>query len=244
MPDESFRMQQQKSSDLLLDAAKIKPSLWQRWGVTGFVHHVGFSVFHPILTFDDILNEYVYPVILAQKEGLVIKGRVILKGFPLIDITEQASITIGNQVTLNSRNKGYHINLHSPVKLFADRPGAEITIGESTRIHGTCIHAHKRISIGKGCLIAGNTQIFDSSGHDLSFPHVEDRIHTSGSAKPIIIEDNVWIGANCLILPGTSIGSGSVIAAGSVVLKSIPPFVIAAGNPAKVIKDYLNPHTV
>jgi acetyltransferase-like isoleucine patch superfamily enzyme len=244
MPDGPFRMQQQKSSDLLLDAARSKPSLWQRLGVTGFVHQARFSVFHPILTFDDILNEYVYPVILAQKEGLIIKGRIILKGFPLIDITEHASITIGNHVTLNSRNKGYHINLHSPVKLFADRPGAEIMIGESTRIHGTCIHAHKRISIGKGCLIAGNTQIFDSSGHDLSFPHVEDRIHTIGCAKPITIEDNVWIGANCLILPGTSVGSGSVIAAGSVVVKSIPPFVIAGGNPAKVIKDYSTSHTV
>jgi acetyltransferase-like isoleucine patch superfamily enzyme len=242
MPDESFRVQQQKSAGLLLDAARSKSSLWRRWRVVGFAHQVGFFLLHPVLTFDDVLNGYVYPVIIAQKKGLRREGRIILKGFPLIDITEHASITLGNNVTLNSRNRGYLINLHSPVKLFADRPGAEITIGENTRVHGTCIHAHKRISIGRGCLIAGNTQIFDVSGHDLSFPHVEDRIHTTGSAKPIIIGDNVWVGANCLILPGTSIGSGSIIAAGSVVVKSIPPFVIAGGNPARVIKDYSNLH--
>jgi len=237
MPDESFRLRQRKRSDLLPDAAKSELSFCQRWAV-GLAHQVGSTVLHPILTLGDILDEYLYPVIIAQKEGLRIKGRVILKGLPLIDIIEHASITIENNVTLNSRNKGYLINLHSPVKLFADRPGAEITIGENTRIHGVCIHAWMRISIGRGCLIAANTQIFDANGHDLSFPHVEDRIHTTGSAKPIIIEDNVWIGANCIILPGASIGSGSVITAGSVVIKSIPPCVIAGGNPAKVIKDY------
>lgn len=241
MTDKSFRMRQQESSDLGLDEIQSKPSFWQKWRA-GFVHRVGFSLLHPISTADDMFNEYVYPAIITRKEGLNIKGRVILRGLPLIEITEHASIIIENNVTLNSRNKGYHVNLHSPVRLFVDRPGAEIRIGENTRIHGTCIHAWKRISIGRGCLIGGNTQIFDANGHELSFPYVEDRIHTIGSAKPITIEDNVWIGTNCLILPGTSIGRGSIIAAGSVVIKSVPPFVIAGGNPAKVIKDYSNVH--
>lgn len=159
-------------------------------------------------------------------------------GTPLIDIRRGSQLSIGKGVMLNSRNKGYHINMHSPVKLFADRPGAKIEIGDKTRIHGTCIHAFNSIKIGKSCLIAANCQIIDGNGHDLSFPDIENRINTDGISKPVVIEDNVWIGANSIILPGVTIGKGSVIAAGSVVTKDIPPMVVAGGNPVKIIKDY------
>ncbi len=102
----------------------------------------------------------------------------------------------------------------------------------------------QKISIGKNCLIAANCQIFDGSGHDLSFSEVANRINTIGDAKPIIVEDNVWIGANCIILPGVRIGQGSVISAGSVVHKDIPEMCVAAGNPVKVVKQYsANPST-
>jgi len=179
-----------------------------------------------------------YKLRLSSRENIEIDGRLILKGLPLIDIREGCRLYIGPNVTLNSRNRDYHINLHSPVKLFADREGAEIKIGEKTRIHGTCIHAYESISIGKGCLIAGNCQIIDGNGHDLSFPDVENRIHTKGSSKPVVIEDYVWIGANSIVLPGVTIGRGSVISANSVVVKDIPPMVVAGGNPAVVIKNY------
>ncbi|EPM5659285.1 acyltransferase [Vibrio parahaemolyticus] len=128
--------------------------------------------------------------------------------------------------------------MHSPIKLYADRKGAIIRIGANTRIHGTCIHAYESITIGKNCLIAANCQIFDGSGHDLSFSDVENRINTRGVSKPVLIEDNVWIGINSIILPGVTIGNGSVIAANSVVTKDIPPMVLAGGNPAKIIKRY------
>jgi acetyltransferase-like isoleucine patch superfamily enzyme len=68
--------------------------------------------------------------------------------------------------------------------------------------------------------------------------HPELRLKTLGITKPIIIEDNVWIGYNCLILPGVKIGNGSVIAAGSIVNIDIPANSIAAGNPIKIIKNY------
>ncbi len=78
----------------------------------------------------------------------------------------------------------------------------------------------------------------DASGHDLSFDDVANRINTSGSIKPVIIQDSVWLGVNTIILPGVTIGQGAVIAAGSVVVKDIPPMVLAAGNPAKVISTH------
>ncbi len=65
-----------------------------------------------------------------------------------------------------------------------------------------------------------------------------NRINTHGSIKNVIIGNNVWIGANCIIMPGVSIGDGSVITAGSVVIKDIPSKCLAGGNPAKIIKDY------
>ena len=175
---------------------------------------------------------------LSRESNIEIKGGLIINGRPLIDIRKGSILHIGENVTLNSMNRGYHINMHSPVKLLADRPGAQILIGDNSRVHGTCVHAYQSIKIGCNCLIAANCQIFDGSGHDLSFPDVEDRINTRGASKPIVIEDNVWIGANSIVLPGVTIGQGSVISANSVVTKDVPPMVVAGGNPAMIIKSY------
>lgn len=172
------------------------------------------------------------------KRNVTIGNGVLFDKKPIIQTRQNASIIIGKNVTINSNNQGYHINMHSPVKLMADWPGAKIEIGDNSRIHGSCIHAFKKITIGKNCLVAANCQIIDGNGHDLSFDNVSNRIYTRGTPKEVKIEDNVWIGANCLILPGVTIGFGSVIAAGSVVTKDIPDMCIAGGNPAKVIKKY------
>ena len=176
-------------------------------------------------------------------KGLSLEGDIIVKGSPIIDIVKGAQTTIGHNVTLNSRNRGYHVAMYSPVKLFADYKGAVISIGANTRIHGSCIHAYKSITIGENCLIAANTNIFDAHGHSLSFENISNRIFTrdtQSEAKPVVIEDNVWIGLNSIILPGVTIGEGSIVAAGSVVTKNVPPLCITGGNPAKVIRTYGN----
>jgi len=175
---------------------------------------------------------------LSHKKNIEIGGKLIIKGQPIIDIKKDCKLCIGDRVTLHSRNKGYHINMHSPVKLVADGSGAIIRIGEKTRIYGTCIRAGQSVDIGSKCLIAANCQIFDTNGHDLSFPDVDNRINTGGGSKPIEIGDSVWIGATSIILPGVTIGKGTIISANSVVAKDIPPMVIAGGNPAVIIKDY------
>jgi acetyltransferase-like isoleucine patch superfamily enzyme len=61
---------------------------------------------------------------------------------------------------------------------------------------------------------------------------------TKKEGRPVVIEDNVWIGMNCIILKGTRIGKGTIIGAGSVVRESIPPYSIAIGNPARVVKSF------
>ena len=173
--------------------------------------------------------------ILVKESGLVLAKDVRIKGMPIIQISTGAKIIVDNNVTINSRNFGYHANMHSAVKLMADRECALIKIGENTRINGACIHAYNEIIIGRNCLIAANVQIIDANGHELSFDNIEDRINTSSEGRPIKIEDNVWIGLNAIILPGVTIGAGSVIGSNTVVTKDVPPMVVFAGNPGKII---------
>jgi acetyltransferase-like isoleucine patch superfamily enzyme len=169
--------------------------------------------------------------------NIVVEGKLRVFGRPLVDIRYGSELILGDNVILNSRNRGYHLNMHSPVKLFADKYGAVIRIGENSRIHGSCLHAGESITIGRNCLIAANCQIFDGSGHDLSFDNVSARIYTVGSTKPVVIEDNVWLGANVIVLPGVTIGFGAVVAANSVVTKNVPQSSLVGGNPAVVISQ-------
>jgi acetyltransferase-like isoleucine patch superfamily enzyme len=181
---------------------------------------------------------YFYMITIANANRIIFSGRVIVKGLPIIETVKASKIVIGKRVTLNSSNRKYHISLFAPVKLIADKAGSSISIGDDTRIHGTCIHARNSISIGSKCLIAANTNIIDCNGHDLSFDDVENRLNTSGSAEPVEICDCVWIGSGCLILPGSKIGKGSIISANSVVKGEIPPYCLASGSPAKVVKSF------
>jgi len=66
-------------------------------------------------------------------------------------------------------------------------------------------------------------------------------VHTGGVNKPVVIEDDVWIGARVLILKGVTVGEGSVIGAGSVVTRDLPPYVVAYGNPCRVQRPRFSP---
>lgn len=181
-------------------------------------------------------NYYYFHFIGVQGISIAKSARIL--GPIKLKLYSGSHLIIKKGVILNSRNIDYHVNIYSPMKILTSSKKAIIIIGENTRIHGSCIHAREKITIGQNCLIAANCQIFDSSGHDLNFDNVENRINTRGSTKPIIIEDCVWIGTGSIILPGVKIGYGSVIAAGSVVNKNIPPMSIAGGNPVQIIKTY------
>lgn len=89
-----------------------------------------------------------------------------------------------------------------------------------------------KVIIGDNVLIAPNVGIY-TAGHPLD---IERRNQGLEYARPITIGDNVWIGASVSILPGVTIGSGSVIGAGAVVLHDVPESVLAAGNPARIIR--------
>lgn len=89
------------------------------------------------------------------------------------------------------------------------------------------------VTIGNNVFIAPNVQIY-TARHPID---VEERRKHVGSASPITIGNDVWIGGGCILLPGVSIGDGTTIGAGSVVTKSIPANCIAVGSPCRVVKE-------
>jgi acetyltransferase-like isoleucine patch superfamily enzyme len=105
-----------------------------------------------------------------------------------------------------------------------------ILIGNNSGFSGTVVGAFKFIKIGRNVKCGANTLITDSDWH------LEDS--RSGEPEEVIIGDNVWLGVNVIVLKGVTIGNNSVIVAGSVVTKSIPPNVLAAGNPCKIVKAF------
>jgi acetyltransferase-like isoleucine patch superfamily enzyme len=111
----------------------------------------------------------------------------------------------------------------------------DLIIGNNSRIGlGNTIIGP--VQIGNNVNLAQNVTI---SGLNHNYLDVNRTIDSQGvSTLPIVIEDDVWVGANSVILAGTSIGKHSIIAAGSVVKRSVPPFTVVAGNPAKIIKQY------
>jgi acetyltransferase-like isoleucine patch superfamily enzyme len=120
------------------------------------------------------------------------------------------------------------------VRLQARAKGAVIEVGAGTFFSNNVqVIAESRVTIGERCLISDGVLIMDSDAHALS---AAGRHHQAPLISPVHIEDNVFIGSRSIILKGVTIGKDSVIGAGSVVVRSIPPGVIAAGNPAKVIR--------
>jgi acetyltransferase-like isoleucine patch superfamily enzyme len=114
---------------------------------------------------------------------------------------------------------------------------AEIVIGDYCLISpGVRISAAKSIRIGNNCMFAANVIISDSDWHG-----IYNRIRPFRCTKPVTIENNVWLGERVIVNKGVAIGENSVVGAGSVVTKNIPPNSVAAGNPARVIKT-INPN--
>lgn len=111
--------------------------------------------------------------------------------------------------------------------------GSHIEVGKNVFINYNCtIIDVAKVTIGDNCQIAPNVAIY-TAGHPV---HPVSRNSLYEYGLEVTIGDNVWIGGNTVILPGVHIGSNTVIGAGSVVTKDIPDWVIAVGNPCKVVR--------
>jgi len=114
--------------------------------------------------------------------------------------------------------------------------GKNLTLGDDVDLaKGVLLTTAGGLSIGDRVLVGYNTHIL-TSNHKV--PQLPKNIFSSGHEnRPVVIENDAWIGSSCVILPGVIIGSGSIVAAGSVVTKNIPENVYAAGVPARIVKE-------
>lgn len=117
--------------------------------------------------------------------------------------------------------------------------GAEFIVGDNSGVTNVSIQCFDSITIGNNVNIGNGTAIFDTNFHSLDWKIRSERNKDIANAitSPVVIEDYVFIGARCIIGKGIRIGEKSIIAAGSVVVKDVPPNQLWGGNPAKFIKN-------
>lgn len=175
-------------------------------------------------------------------EAVDVDSTVVIVGSrPVIFNPYSARLVIGAHSVLNSDNSSSFVPIVSPVK-FALGEEAEINIGRFCDLNGCSISAYQQVEIGDYVQVGPSTWITDTDLHaiepDIRRCQLEGLPYERSSVlrSPVKIEDDVWIGANVMILKGVRIGHGSVIGAGSVVCNDIPPLSVAAGNPARVVK--------
>lgn len=154
--------------------------------------------------------------------------------FP-IDVRGKRSIKI---------SKGFTTGRGCRIEAYPKTDQQVLFIGENFQMNDYChITAVEKVIIGNNVLLASKIYISDSShgsyaGNEFdsspdTIPHDRPLV-----TKPVIIEDNVWLGEFVSVLPGVTIGKGTIVGANSVVSKSLPSYVIAVGAPAKPIKKF------
>lgn len=158
-------------------------------------------------------------------------------GIPYVMVARGGKFSIGKNFAMNNGIKGNPIGCYERCTFFVDR-GAVLTIGDNVGMSQAALICHKSITIGNYVKIGGGVCIYDTDFHSL------DPVIRRGSEdlknraeKPVVIGNDVFIGAKSIILKGVTIGENSVIGAGSVVTKSVPANQIWAGNPARFIRN-------
>ena len=151
---------------------------------------------------------------------------VKLKGFIMIELIKYYLLQLYGLLIFRKRV--------GVLGLFRVGNRRNISIGDNCGINsGVYILGHTKVVIGNNVVLSVDAKILDA-GLDLN-DYVKIRL-PQHIFSPVVIEDGVWIGAGAIILAGVTVGKKSVVAAGSVVTKDVPPGVVVAGNPAKILR--------
>jgi len=164
---------------------------------------------------------------------LELYGWVLMRG-------PAGSIVIGDGVQMISSSwRCTASSLMNNVRLRTFAPEARIILEPGCGLNGTSITARsKTIRIGKNAMFGPDCMVVDSDFHDPWPPHLRKTNPGFHRDAGVDIGENVWIGSRAIILKGVTIGANAIIAAGSVVTRSVPEHALAAGNPARVVKVY------
>ena len=130
-----------------------------------------------------------------------------------------------------------HLGFPQPCQIVVT-DGAELIIGKNVGMSQAAIICHHSITIGDNVKIGGGVKIYDTNFHSLNpeIRRIREWDMREKKCRPVVIEHDAFIGAGAIILSGVTIGENSIVAAGSVVSKSIPANEIWGGNPARFIK--------
>jgi acetyltransferase-like isoleucine patch superfamily enzyme len=174
----------------------------------------------------------------ARSAGAEVATNARFMGPAIIARFEGSQVTLGERVVLCSWSRWTALGVSHPVVLRTLTPGAVLRIGRDTGISGGSFCAAVGIEIGERCLIGADVMISDTDFHAID---PEARSTTTDWSRirsaPVRIGNDVFIGARAVILKGVQIGDGAVIGAGSVVTRSVPARSVAAGNPARCIRE-------
>ncbi len=156
------------------------------------------------------------------------------KIFGRLIISNYGSCRLGKGLIFRSDITSNLVGLYKPCSIVVAK-GGSLNIEDYSGFSGVSIYCTNNIKIGKYCKFGGNVSIWDTDFHPLNF---EDRRCSFIGTKsiPIVIGNDVFVGANSIILKGVTVGDRVIIGAGSVITKNIPSDEIWAGNPAKFIR--------
>ncbi len=171
-----------------------------------------------------------------RARGVAVGPGLVLYGMPMVARAPGSRIVLGCHVALCSSCTHNPVGIAHPVILRTLRPGSVIEIGDDAGLSGTAVCAALSVHIGCQCLVGANVTITDSDFHSVAAGGRRHAPADRAACAPVVVEDNVWIGMNTLVLKGVRIGANSVIAAGSVVARSIPANCVAGGVPARVLR--------
>lgn len=157
-------------------------------------------------------------------------------GIPYVMVAMDGKMSIGNNFAMNNGIKGNPIGCYERCTFFVNK-GAELMIGDNVGLSQTALISDCTLKIGNNVKIGGGTSVYTTDFHslDAKIRATVNDLKNKKSAS-VVINDNVFIGAKCIILKGVTIGENSIVGAGSVVTRSIPADEIWAGNPAKFIR--------
>jgi len=162
-----------------------------------------------------------------------------LYGRPLWQLHRGSTVTIGTGLSLRSGSRTNPLGVYHPCIICTWTAAAILRIGNDFGLTGGAIVCAEQVTIGDRVWVGANTVITDTDFHPLH-PADRRRDPKQGATAPVVIGDEVFIGMNAQILKGVQLGTGCVIGAGSVVTRDVPPGMIAAGNPARVIKPVVS----
>jgi acetyltransferase-like isoleucine patch superfamily enzyme len=190
--------------------------------------------------YEEILLYGVFSFGFIQAKLLFYLNRVEHKKFRaigsiILNVSIGGKAIIGNNFLVRGFVR-YSETGDSPTKMLIGKNGC-LLISDNVGITSTVIVCHNHISIGNNVKIGGGSFIFDTNFHstDSLVRATKDDLQNV-ITSPVYIEENVFIGTRCIICKGVTIGANSIIAAGSVVVKSVPRNEVWGGNPAKFLK--------